>query len=131
MFIFSQVSYAECGISGGSIRILSNDFPALHADVAAGEKYAGGGFTIKKIPNWLDSSQTILIKDKLSMAITKVWIEDDCIGCGLSSETCPEVFDLSDEVDTNTVKENVDFSKYEEKIKEAAKDCPVKAISYL
>ena len=62
------------------------------------------------------------------MSITKVWIEDGCIGCHFSSEICPEVFDIPD--DTNMVKENVDFSRYEEKIKEAAVGCPVDVIKY-
>ena len=39
---------AGCGISGGSIRILSNDFPALHVVLDAAEKCAGGGVTFTK-----------------------------------------------------------------------------------
>ena len=56
------------------------------------------------------------------MSITKVWIEDGCI--------CPEVFEVPDDQFINIVKENVDFSKYEEKIKEAADGCPVDVIKY-
>ncbi len=48
IFIFGQASYAGCGISGGSIRILSNDFPALHAVVGAAEQCAGSGVTFTK-----------------------------------------------------------------------------------
>jgi len=41
-------AYAECGIEKGSIRILSNDFPALHAVVGEAEKCAGGAVTVAK-----------------------------------------------------------------------------------
>ena len=70
------------------------------------------------------------------MPITKVWIEDGCISCGISSETCPEVFEILEDHnhsfirDINVVKENVDFSQYEEEIKEAADDCPADVIKY-
>ena len=39
---------ASCGIEGGSIRLLSNDFPALHAVAAAAEECAVGGVTFEK-----------------------------------------------------------------------------------
>lgn len=61
------------------------------------------------------------------MAITKVWIEDGCIGCGLSEELCPQVFTVEDVARVN---ENVDFSLYEEEIKQAARECPVMVIEY-
>ena len=64
------------------------------------------------------------------MSITKVWIEDGCISCGMSSATCPEVFEIPDDHDSNIVKENVDFSQFEEEIKEAADGCPVDVIKY-
>ena len=77
------------------------------------------------------------------MPITKVWIEDGCICCGLSSITCPEVFEIPEEEFTfdgvlkylenkgiNVVKENVDFSQYEEEIKKAADECPADVIKY-
>ena len=28
------------------------------------------------------------------MAITRVWIEEGCIGCGMSEMNCPEVFKI-------------------------------------
>ena len=66
------------------------------------------------------------------MAITRVWIEDGCISCGTSdgtSETnCLEVFKVKDK--GATVLEGVDYSSLEEKIKEAAKGCPVEVIKY-
>ena len=64
------------------------------------------------------------------MSITKVWIEDGCISCRMSSATCPEVFEIPDDDDSNIVKENVDFSQFEEEIKEAADGCPVAVIKY-
>ena len=61
------------------------------------------------------------------MAILKVWIEEGCTACGLCEEICPEVFRMDDEA---TVKAGVDFSKYEDQIKEAAESCPVEVIKY-
>jgi ferredoxin len=63
------------------------------------------------------------------MTITRVWIEDGCISCGLSEGTCPQVFKLSDNT-SNTVIEGADLSSYEAKIKEAAENCPVGVIMY-
>ena len=51
----------------------------------------------------------IITKNEIFMPITKVWIEDGCICCGMSSDTCPEVFEVPDDHDINVVKENVDF----------------------
>ena len=62
------------------------------------------------------------------MAITRVWIEDGCISCGASETNCPEVFKVKDK--GATVLEGVDYSSLEEKIKEAAKGCPVEVIKY-
>ena len=62
------------------------------------------------------------------MAITRVWIEDGCISCGMSETNCLEVFKVKDK--GATVLEGVDYSSLEEKIKEAAKGCPVEVIKY-
>ena len=62
------------------------------------------------------------------MGITKVWIEKDCTACGLCEEICPEVFKMKD---LATVIEGLKYSDYEEKIKEAAKSCPVEVIRYI
>jgi len=61
------------------------------------------------------------------MAITKVWIEEGCTACGLCEEICPEVFELDDEA---VVKEGVNYSDYEDQIKECAEECPVEVIKY-
>ncbi len=61
------------------------------------------------------------------MAITNVWIEEGCTACGLCEEICPEVFRLDDEA---TIIEGVDYSSYEEQIKEAAESCPVEVIKF-
>ena len=34
------------------------------------------------------------------MAITRVWIEDGCVSCGLSESNCPEVFKVKDKGST-------------------------------
>ena len=62
-----------------------------------------------------------------AMAIKRVWIEDGCICCSNAENICPEVFKV---VDTNTVIEGVDLSRFEDKIKEAAESCPVEVIKY-
>ncbi|UCH97438.1 MAG: ferredoxin [Candidatus Aminicenantes bacterium] len=62
------------------------------------------------------------------MAITKVWIEDGCIVCGVCEASGPEVFEMGEE--TAVVKEGVNFNEYEEQIKEAAENCPVEVIQY-
>ena len=66
------------------------------------------------------------------MAITKVWIEEGCITCGLSEINCPEVFKvkLGKLAKGATVIEGVDYSGLEEKIKQAAEACPVEVIKY-
>jgi len=55
----------------------------------------------------------------------KVTIMPGCISCGTCQVVCPEVFEVTD---ISHVKENVDFEKNEEKIKEAAQMCPVNVI---
>jgi ferredoxin len=61
------------------------------------------------------------------MAITKVWIEEDCTACGLCADICPAVFKLEDRA---VVIEGADYSENDEKIKEAAGSCPVEVIKY-
>lgn len=61
------------------------------------------------------------------MGIKKVWIEEGCTACGLCEETCPEVFKMEDSA---TVIEGVNYSDYEEGIREAADGCPVEIIKY-
>ena len=62
------------------------------------------------------------------MAITRVWIEEGCISCGMSEDNCPEVFKVKDV--GATVIEGADYSGLEEKIKDAANACPVQVIMY-
>ena len=54
-------------------------------------------------------------------------INEECTACGVCEDTCPEVFELQDEA---VVKQGVDYSKYEDQIKEAAEECPVEVIKY-
>ena len=53
--------------------------------------------------------------------------EDLCTGCGLCVDTCPEVFELVDDM-AKVIIEPVP-SGVEEACREAADDCPVEAIS--
>jgi ferredoxin len=59
------------------------------------------------------------------MAIARVWISEDCTGCGLCETTCPDVFQLND---TASVKEGADLNANEDLIKQAAEECPTEAI---
>ena len=62
------------------------------------------------------------------MAISRVWVEEDCTACGLCEETCPEVFRLGDE--RAEIIDGVDLNEHEEKIKQAVEDCPVEVIKF-
>ncbi len=57
----------------------------------------------------------------------KATVNEDCIGCELCVETCPEVFEMSDEglaeAKVDTVPEEA-----EDTCREAAEACPVDAI---
>ena len=64
---------------------------------------------------------------RVTMTITRVWIEDGCFSCGVAEGICPEVFTV---VDTNTVIEGADLSHFEDKIKEAVEQCPVDVIKF-
>ena len=57
----------------------------------------------------------------------KVTINPGCISCGSCEFIAPEVFEV---LDISHVKEDSDFEKNSEKIKEAARKCPVQVISY-
>ena len=56
-------------------------------------------------------------------------VNDDCIGCGMCAETCPEVFTLTDAGVERAVQDEIDGA-LAEKEKEAAECCPVSAIGY-
>jgi len=61
------------------------------------------------------------------MAISRVWIEEGCISCGLCSDNCPDVFKMDDVAE---VRENANFDDNEGCIIEAADSCPVEVIKY-
>ena len=44
----SAAAHAECGITAGSVRILSNDFAGLHVVASGAEQCAGPGVTVTK-----------------------------------------------------------------------------------
>ena len=52
--------------------------------------------------------------------------QDLCTGCGLCESTCPEVFELQDDV--AVVKVDTVPKDAEEACQQAAEDCPVEAI---
>ena len=61
------------------------------------------------------------------MAIKKVWMNEGCIACGLCEGLCPEVFRMED---VAIVIEGVSYADYDEKVKDAADNCPVEVIKY-
>ena len=61
------------------------------------------------------------------MAISKVWIEEDCISCGSCEGICPEVFYVTDR---SNVRDGVNLNDFEAGIKEAAAACPVEVIKF-
>jgi len=50
-----------------------------------------------------------------------------CTGCGLCADTCPEVFEMGDDV--ATVKADVVPAAAAESCRDAAQNCPVEAIA--
>ena len=56
----------------------------------------------------------------------KVRIEDSCTACGLCVDTCPEVFEMGDEI-AAVIVDNVP-PELEETAQQAADECPVEAI---
>ena len=61
------------------------------------------------------------------MPIKKVWIEDDCIACGMCESVCPEVFKIED---IAVVIEGVNYADHSDGIIEASDSCPVEVIKY-
>jgi len=55
-----------------------------------------------------------------------VRIEDTCTACGLCVDTCPEVFDLGEDMAQVIVDEIPE--EHEDAVQEAAEECPVEAI---
>ena len=56
----------------------------------------------------------------------KVRIEDSCTACGLCVYTCPDVFEMGDEI-AEVIVDNVP-PELEETAQQAADECPVEAI---
>ena len=56
----------------------------------------------------------------------RVRIDDECTACGLCVDTCPEVFELGDEIARVLVDEVP--PEHEEDVQQAAEECPVEAI---
>jgi len=54
-------------------------------------------------------------------------MNEGCIACGLCEGLCPEVFRMED---VAIVIEGVSYADYDEKVKDAADNCPVEVIKY-
>ncbi len=64
------------------------------------------------------------------MAITRVWVDEDCITCHSSVATCPAVFEISKATGRAAVRTDVDYSLHDSAIRKAADTCPVEAIGF-
>ena len=59
--------------------------------------------------------------------MAKVWIEtDDCIGCQVCTEVCPEVFDFDDDEGKASVMEGTNADA--DCVEEAIVSCPAECI---
>ena len=58
--------------------------------------------------------------------IMVVRIEDTCTACGLCVDTCPEVFEMGDDMAQVIVDEVP--AEHEDAVQQAADECPVEAI---
>ncbi len=56
----------------------------------------------------------------------KVRIEDTCTACGLCCDTCPDVFEMGDDIARVKVAEVP--AELEDSVQQAADECPVEAI---
>ncbi len=53
--------------------------------------------------------------------------QNKCLGCGLCSSVCEEVFKINDEYKAE-IEQNIDISKHKDNIYSAASGCPGRAI---
>jgi ferredoxin len=65
-----------------------------------------------------------LIKEAVMKAIVDA---DECTGCELCTQTCPEVFDMEDDI--AIVKGDSVPGEAEETCRQAAEECPVECIA--
>ena len=56
----------------------------------------------------------------------RVRIEDTCTACGLCVDTCPEVFEMGDDL-AQVIVDDVP-EEYEDAVQQAADECPGEAI---
>ncbi len=56
----------------------------------------------------------------------RVRIEDTCTACGLCVDTCPEVFEMGNDM-AQVMVDDVP-AEYEDAVQQAADECPVEAI---
>jgi len=56
----------------------------------------------------------------------KVTIEDTCTACGLCVDTCPDVFEMADDIAQVIVDEVPE--EHEEAVQQAADECPSESI---
>lgn len=56
----------------------------------------------------------------------EVKVNEDCSACGVCEDICPEVFELGDEI--AEVKVNPVPPEFEDKVREAAEECPTESI---
>jgi ferredoxin len=57
----------------------------------------------------------------------RVRVDDTCTACGLCVDTCPEVFEMGDDMAEVIVNEVP--AEHEDAVQQAADECPVEAIT--
>lgn len=77
----------------------------------------------RNAPNHPAPRSCLRLEKELGM---KVQIRDICTACGFCCDTCPEVFEMGDEIATVIVDEVP--AQYQDTAEQAAAECPVEAI---
>lgn len=63
-----------------------------------------------------------------SQSVTRVWIAPGCIVCNLCEDTCPEVFDVHDDMCTIRPSAGRYIATHRAQVVQAARECPVDVI---
>ena len=60
--------------------------------------------------------------------MVKIKVTEECIGCGVCIDMCPEVFFLGDDGFAHVIEEGANNPDLAEKVQESAAACPTEAI---
>lgn len=65
-----------------------------------------------------------IINQEKEVFMMKYYVNENCIGCGMCVNTCPEVFEMTDEGTAKAMNVNTEMDEAQE----AMEGCPVDAI---